>query len=133
MLARAPLLKKKNHFTLPSLLSGLFTFLSITFIEIAVLVLLKQPRSQGLSSSRPSERGETPPLSLGREDERPWERGCCLSKAGRPSLSYARLPEVNFFHCPNFRARHYIFKGKRPLPVHVRRSKMPLLAVIIVS
>ena len=27
-----------------------------------------QPRSQGLSSFRPSERG--------REDERPWERGC---------------------------------------------------------
>ena len=36
-----------------------------------------QPRSQGLSSSRPSEREETlSPLSLGREDERPWKRGC---------------------------------------------------------
>ena len=35
-----------------------------------------QPRFHGLSSSRPSERGErVSPLSLGREDERPWERG----------------------------------------------------------
>lgn len=41
-------IKKKKHFTLLSLLSGLFTFLPITFIEIAsgraVLVLLKQKR-----------------------------------------------------------------------------------------
>ena len=32
-----------------------------------------QPRSQGLSSSRPQERERG---SWGREEERPWERGC---------------------------------------------------------
>ena len=35
--------------------------------------VLFQPRSQGLSSSRPIER------EMGREEERPWERGWCYS------------------------------------------------------
>ena len=41
-----------------------------------------QPRSQGLSSSRPVSR------SMGREEERPWERGCLITVV-KPAVSGA--------------------------------------------
>ena len=79
-----------NLLLIRSFTTGSGTFiLSRWSLLVQILVPDKQPRSQGLSSSRSLEREK------GREEERLWERGCPIRRAfiQRFRRHYASCPE----------------------------------------